>query len=103
MSKILLLITFLIFTSCSHSIHLVHVSDFEPYEKQTSGKKIESLTEQFVVLGFSTNTNYVDKARKSLIAKCTNGDIQGITTRYSTSHGFFSYRNKIFMQAICIK
>ena len=93
----------LIFVSCSHSVHLVHVSDFTPHAKITSGKLIKAEATQKVILGFVTDVNYVDDARNNLIGQCQNGDIQGITTRYSTSHSFLSWDNKILMQALCVK
>lgn len=62
-----------------------------------------SETSQKVILGFVFDTNYVNEARKNLIAKCPNGDIQGVTTRYSTSLGFFSWDNKVLMQGLCLK
>jgi hypothetical protein len=96
-------ITLFLLVSCSHSVHLVHVSDFTPHAKLTSGKIIKAEATQKVILGFVTDVNYVDVARTNLISQCSNGDIQGITTRYSTSHSFLSWDNKIFMQALCVK
>ena len=101
MSRVLLLLLFLS-VGCSHSVHLVQTSDFRPYEKLTAGKMVTAEAEQFVVMNFTTQTDYVNEARKNLIAKCANGDIQGITTRYSTSHGFLSWTNKIVMTGLCL-
>ena len=98
-----LLILSLFMFSCTHSVHLVHVSDFGSYQKQTSGKIIKASEEDHLVMGFTLSTNYVEKARKKLIAQCENGEIQGVTSRLSTSHGFFSWKNKILMQGLCIK
>lgn len=98
----LLLCVVLMLTGCMHSVHHVHVSDFDPYGPAASGKFIEAKTEQFVVMGFVTESNYVDKAHRDLQAKCKNGRIQGITTQYSTSLGFFSWKNKILMQGLCL-
>lgn len=88
--------------SCTHSVHLVHVGDFKPYQKLTSGQVIEAAAEQFVFLGFTTETNYVNIAREDLIKKCPKGVIQGPVTRISTSHGFFSWTNKAHVQALCV-
>ena len=100
MNKIVLLLL-LILGGCSHSVHLVNISDFDQKEKFTAGKWVQVETEQTVILGFKFDTNYVDLAHKKLIAKCS-GDIQGITTRYSTSHVFFHWKNKIHMQGLCL-
>jgi hypothetical protein len=99
--KYILLLTSLLFMSCSHSVHLVNLSDFEMDKKASKGKPISVQTEQFVILGFVSDTNYVDNAKKQLINKCPNGSIKNIRTRYSTSHGFFSWHNKINMEALC--
>ena len=89
--------------SCTYSTHLVHVSDFSPtFQPLQKGQLIESKSEQFVVLGFSSETQYVDQALQALNAQCYNGDIQGITTDFSTAHGFLSWTNSVRMQAVCI-
>lgn len=95
---------FLLFfiVSCTHSVHLVHVGDFRPYQKLTSGEMIETTSEQWVFLGFTTQTDYVNQARETLMSKCSKGTIQGPVTRLSTSHGFFSWTNKVHMQALCV-
>ncbi len=89
--------------ACTHSVHIVHVGDFNPYQKQTAGKKIEAEAEQFLILGFTQQTDYVNNARAELMKKCPDGEIQGPVTRISTSHGFFSWTNKAHMQALCVK
>ena len=89
-------------TGCMHSIHQVHVSDFEPFDKFESGNIVSAKTEQFVILGFVQQTDYVDKAYKALQEKCPQGQLQGITTQYSTSLSFFSWTNKILMQGLCV-
>lgn len=88
---------------CTHSLHVAHVSDFGPtYQSYEKGKLIKAYQEQFVVMGFADNTNYVDQAYLELQKKCPGGDIQGVTSQFSTSHGFFSWTNKIAMQGICL-
>lgn len=103
LNKLIVLTLLFALVGCSHAIHLVHMSDFATGEKITSGKMVEATGEQFVVLGFASETDYVNQAKAQLIAKCRKGDIQGIQTRYSTSHGFMSYTNKIYMQGLCLR
>lgn len=86
---------------CAHSIHEVHVSDFRPYKSASQGRFVTARGEQFVILGITDNTRYVDDAYHRLIANCLGGEISGITTQYSTSLGFFSWTNKILMQGLC--
>jgi hypothetical protein len=99
----LILSTLIFSVACTHSVHLVHVGDFRPYQKNTSGKKIEAVTEQFVILGFTQETDYIDLARANLLKQCEDGVIQGPVTRLSTSHGFFSWTNRVSMQALCVR
>ncbi len=97
-----ILATALLLTACTHSIHHVHTSSFEPYGGFGDGNPISAQSEQFVVMGFAGNTDYVEQAQKDLMSQCSGGRIKGISTQYSTSHGFFSWTNKILMQGMCI-
>lgn len=104
MKKHILVLTLLfLVTACSHSVHLVNMSDHSVLRDQNKGVKIEVETKQHVVLWFALDTNYVNKARTMLMRKCSRGSIQNITTRYSTSHGFFNWYNKIHMQGYCFE
>lgn len=99
----MMLISLVMLTSaCAHSIHQVHVSDFNPSRPISMGSLISASAEQQVVLGFAFDTNYVDKAYELLKSQCPKGGISGITTEYMTSLGFFSWTNKIFMKGRCI-
>lgn len=94
----------LLLSGCTHSLHLVHVSDFDPsYKASNQGDWITSYAEQFTVMGFANDTNYVDRAYSKLKSQCQGGGIQGIQTEFWTSHGFFSWTNKVRMQGLCLK
>lgn len=103
LNKLTFLTLFILISACTHSVHLVHVGDFKPYQKNTSGKKIDAMAEQFVIMGFTQETDYINIARAELMGKCDKGYIQGPVTRLSTSHGFFSWTNKVYMQALCVE
>lgn len=93
-----------VFTAgCTHSIHQVQVSDFRPYKALERGDVVAASAEQFTVMGFTGETNYVDQAYQRLQQKCPTGNLTGITTQISTSHGFFSWTNKALMQGLCVK
>ena len=103
MKRLLSLATALLLSACTHSTHLVHTSDFSPtYKSYTKGEVVKVRTEQDVILGIIGNTNFVDAAYNKLLASCT-GEIQGITTQFSTSHGFLSWTNAIEMKGLCIR
>lgn len=102
--NILISLVLLVLSSCTHSIHMVHVSDFSPTYKQLSeGRVVKAEAEQFVIMGFVNDTNYVNEALAKLESSCREGQIQGITTEYSTSHGFFSWTNRIYIQGLCTR
>jgi hypothetical protein len=90
-----------LFFSCSHAVHLVHLSDHNLKKSAKSGKMISVETEQVVVMGFMFDTNYVNQAHEQMIAKCPKGTIKNIMTRSSTSHAFFHWKNKIYMEGRC--
>lgn len=98
-----LLLTLLLITGCAHSVHQAHTSDFNPGTPIESGKVVKGYAEQFVVLGFTDETNYVDQAYRELMSNCPEGAITGITTQISTSLGFFSWTNKALMQGLCVR
>ena len=93
----------LLLGGCAHSIHEYAVADaYPPHGEAHGGRTIEARGEQFVVLSFAFDTDYADEAYRQLLASCPDGDIVGINTRYSTSLSFFSYTNKIVLQATCL-
>jgi len=91
-------------TGCTHSLHISHVSDFSPTMKSyAAGELVKVKKEQFVVMGFVQDTNYVDQAYRDLKTSCPGGSVQGITSQYSTSHGFFSWTHYLEMQGLCVR
>ena len=101
--KVLTVSVVLLATSaCTHSIHKVHVSDFSPYAPVEQGKIVKASAEQFTVMGFVKETDYVDQAVEKLKSECPSGELTGITTQFSTSHGFFSWTNKVLLQGLCL-
>lgn len=87
--------------SCSHAVHLVHLSDHNLNANLKAGNIISAEASQTVFLSFKFDTNYVEAARQKLMAQCPNGSIYNILTRSSTSHGFFHWQNKIHMEGLC--
>lgn len=87
---------------CSHSLHLSHVDDIHPAVNKVNSSRVRADGKQFVFMGFTTQTDYVDEAYADLQRQCPKGILTGITTRYSTSHGFFSWTNRVRMSGRCI-
>ena len=86
---------------CTHALHMNRTSDFEVTQPLTGYRVIESSAQQSVILYFVGNTDYADRAFEGLIKKCPRGQVTGIQTRYSTSHGFLSWTNHIKMEGYC--
>lgn len=99
LSICLIIFYFLFLNACAHSLHEYEA---QSVNQNNSGKIITSLGEQSTVMGFVQDTNYVNEAFDRLKRQCSQGRIEGINTRYSTSLGFFSWTNKVHMQGYCI-
>jgi hypothetical protein len=94
----------ILLSACTHSLHLSHFSDFGPsYAAFQKGTWIKAEEEQFVIMGFITQTDYVNLAHKKLMDQCQDGTIQSIQTEYYTDHGFFSWTNRVRMQGLCLR
>lgn len=100
MKNLLILLMMGFLSSCTHALHVYHVADYKASPK--SGRTVKAESEQRVVMGFVYDTNYVDEAMAKLEDSCS-GNITNINTRYSTSHSFMSWVNKIKLTALCIK
>jgi hypothetical protein len=92
---------------CFSSVHEYQAAGYASPTRREPGppieaNRIQSDASQFVVLGVTGNTDYVDQAYASLTSQCA-GEIVGINTRYSTKLGFMSYTNEVHMQALCLK
>ncbi len=90
-------------SSCTYALHQVHEGDIERIPTGREFRRVKSQAEQFVVLGFVRQTDYVDKAYADLAQSCAGREVEGIQTRYSTAHGFLSWTNKVVMQGYCLE
>src|SRR3989339_1857703 len=69
--------------SCSYSIHQVHCSGMDYPVPSGTGRPVEVVVEERVILGFAFDTEYVERAYIQLQEECPRGSLQAITTRYS--------------------
>ncbi|MEM7179331.1 MAG: hypothetical protein AAF518_00345 [Spirochaetota bacterium] len=92
----------LLLLACSSSVHQYNAGDRQFPGSLQEGKRIEASAEQLVIFHFSSDTNYVLQAVEKLNQQCPGGSIDGIVTRFSTAHGFLSWKNKIYLQGICL-
>jgi hypothetical protein len=90
------------FSNCMSSLHQFSPADTTRYYSYDSLKKVEARAEQFTILGFVKDTNYVDSALKDLLSKCVDGKIEGIGTTFKTRLGFFSWTNEVILKGYCV-
>lgn len=87
--------------SCAHSFHQ-EGSDFSLNSSSKPGTSIRGYGSQTVILGFVTNTDYVDEAVKDLETKCS-GVISPVSTQYYTDLGFLHWTNHVVLDGVCLK
>ncbi|TWW07875.1 hypothetical protein E3A20_29960 [Planctomyces bekefii] len=86
---------------CTYSIHQLYVSPMDPKAVYGAGGHwLEVETSDFVILGFATQTNYVEDAFRKLEAKCP-GRISQVTTEHLTAYKFLSYDQKVVLKGYC--
>lgn len=103
MKRPLMSLAFVALGGCTHALHLVHEGDISEIPRDREYKRVKSEAEQFVIMGFVTQTDYVNQAYASLAKQCVGNELVGVQTRYSTSHGFFSWTNKVKLQGYCLE
>lgn len=101
MYRFLLTIAFIFLKACSSSVHQYNAGDVRSPLPAKSIKKISAESEQFTILGFVFDTNYVTEAVDKLNEQCPDAWIQGIIIRYSTAHGFMSWKNRVYLEGYC--
>ena len=88
-------------SGCAYSTHLYHVSDNDPENAGRSYRLISAETERQVILWLNFDVDYAREAYEALLARCPDGPIDNVHTRYSTALQFMSYTQKIQISARC--
>lgn len=101
MKMLLISILFLNLTGCAYSIHQYSALDFSGL-KGKKATKISATGEKKYIL-VKTDNDFVNLAYNDLIEKCKKGSISGITTKYYTALGFFSFDEKLELEGYCIE
>lgn len=89
--------------ACMSSVHQFDQTDPTQFQTYESAKKIEASAEQFTILGFVYDTNYVEAALKELLSQCPNGNVEQIGTVFKTKLGFLSWTNQIKLTGYCVE
>ncbi len=88
--------------SCSHSIHQVYLSSQDVLPERIKTEWITVEKSDLVILGFATQTDYVDNAYKDLESKCS-GRVSQVSTEHLTSYQFLSYKQRVILKGLCTK
>ncbi|HEY6562015.1 MAG TPA: hypothetical protein VI072_32330 [Polyangiaceae bacterium] len=100
MTRLLGCLVVALLAGCTHSVHQVSVSAHD-IPRGAPVRRIVAEAEQHVVLYVTDNTDFVDEAHRNLLSQCPRGELVAVETRYSTSHGFLSFDNKVRMTGWC--
>lgn len=102
MRALIIALSLLALQGCTYALHLSELNDMGPEIRSKNATRIKAEAEQFAVMGFVTQTDYVNEAYDKFTAKCPGGRIVGVSTRTSTAHGFFSWKNRIRISGWCL-
>jgi hypothetical protein len=85
------------------SVHQYVLTETDLPKGRQKVSSIEAEADQYVLLGFTDNTDFADEARQRLIDKCPKGRIIGISAKHSTDLGFMAYRNRMRLTGLCVE
>jgi len=81
---------------------MVNFSDFPSEGAWQRAKLVKAKSQQFVIMAFTFDTQYVENTYAQLQKQCATGNIYGISSKYYTDHGFFSFFINLEMQGYCM-
>jgi hypothetical protein len=84
------------------SLHDVSYLEQAPIPAGANAREIKRDVTRNVLLGFITNTDFVDNGWKSFQKLCPNGTIMNPLARYSTDLGFLAYKEQIHFSGTCV-
>ncbi|MBU6154931.1 MAG: hypothetical protein KGP28_11560 [Bdellovibrionales bacterium] len=84
------------------SLHNVSYLEQAPIPAIADAKPIERDVTRNVLLGFITNTDFVDNGWKSFQKLCPNGTIMNPMVRHSTDLGFLAYKEHLHFTGTCV-
>jgi hypothetical protein len=84
------------------SLHNVSYLEQAPVPAGANAKPIERDVTRNVLLGFITDTDYVDNGWKSFQKLCPNGTIMNPMVRHSTDLGFLAYKEQLHFTGTCV-
>ena len=84
------------------SLHNVSYLEQAPIPAGANSKPIERDVTRNVLLGFISNTDFVDNGWKSFQKLCPDGTILNPLVRHSTDLGFLAYKEQLHFSGTCV-
>ncbi len=66
-------------------------------------QKIQADSSKWVFFALNFNNDYVDQVTESLRAKCPQGKVTGILTKYVTTAYVFVFKHEVTAEGYCVK
>jgi|GEM_PF-6794337 len=84
------------------SLHDVSYLEQAPIPAKAESHPIQRDVTRNVLLGFITETDFVDNGWKSFQKLCSDGTIMNPTLRHSTDLGFLAYKEHLHFSGTCV-
>ncbi len=89
-------------SGCATAVHHVSAAGGSVGWNESDGAQpVMAADEQVVLLGLSSETEYVDDAWSDFLSRCP-GNLVDITATTKTELGFFAWRNQIVFEGTCL-
>jgi hypothetical protein len=83
-------------------VHQNNVGGFSPYVDKDKGQAVMVDVEEKIFFANFGKFEMVERGYQELQDKCPTGQVVGVSVRYLTSLGFFSWTEKFRMQGTCV-
>lgn len=99
--KILWIVTSILTTSSCVNLRSVSLTQIP----KKRSKVVRAIASKFIILGLTFDNDFVEKINTDLIAKCSNGRVQGILTEHHNTIYFPVFLHKVTVEAkgFCVK
>ena len=85
------------------SLHEYSLAEAPIETRGLKAREIEASADDNVILGFTFDTDFADKAYRKLLAECPRGRIVNMAARYSTDLGILAYKEKLKINGTCLE
>ena len=94
--KFIVTLIVLLLSACA-SLHSVSIAAIP----QDRSKMVETKSSSWALLGISFSNEFAEQVTTDLAAKCPNGEVSGILTKYSIYHYFLILKREVTAKGYC--